>query len=146
MFGFSGGEILLIALIALILFGNENLPQNIKKFLKGWNQTKKVAIDLQQSWHEIKIDIQNNVDAYDQKQGANPVTAPTQVIIQPRQDIVSQEDLDEYQNNLSTDLQQMDCENEFNNTNNKGKNVEIDSALIASKIHGDNRGEDISIK
>ena len=146
MFGFSGGEILLIALIALILFGNENLTQNIKKFLKGWNQTKKVAIDLQQSWHEIKIDIQNNVDAYDQKQGANPVTAPTQVIIQPRQDIVSQEDLDEYQNNLSTDLQQMDCENEFNNTNNKEKNVEIDSALIASKIHGDNRGEDISIK
>ena len=65
MFGFSAGEMLLIVLIALLLFGNEKLPQNIKKFLKGWNQTKKVAFDMQKSWHEIKLDLKNNVELYD---------------------------------------------------------------------------------
>lgn len=106
MFGLSAGEILLIALIALLLFGNDKLPQNIKKFLKGWNQTKKVAFDLQKSWYEIKHDIQSNVELYDENQllAENINQNHKQsVIIKPVdnivcQEIVSQEEIDLHHN------------------------------------------------
>ena len=87
MFGFSAGEILLIALIALLLFGNEKLPQNIRKFFKGWNQSKKVLFDMQKSWHEIKLDLKNNVEIYDEKI----------IAIKPVNDIVSQDEIDTHQ-------------------------------------------------
>ena len=59
MFGFSGSEILLIAVIALILFGNDKLPENMKKMIKGLNQAKKVTRNVQDSWQEVKNDVQN---------------------------------------------------------------------------------------
>lgn len=106
MFGFSAGEILLIGLIALVLFGNENLPQNIKKFLKGWNKTKKVAADLQKSLHDIKLDITNNISFEDEKELLQkPIkeinhTLQANAAIKPVQNIVSQEEIDNYQSSL----------------------------------------------
>lgn len=68
MFGFSGGEILLIALIALILFGNDKLPENMKKMIRGLNQAKKVAKDVQSSWQDVKSDVQRSINFEDEKQ------------------------------------------------------------------------------
>jgi len=100
MFGFSAGEMLLIVLIALLLFGNEKLPQNIKKFLKGWNQTKKVAFDMQKSWHEIKLDLKNNVELYDSGEikieNSGEKTA-LNGCAKPVNPIVSQDEIDTHQ-------------------------------------------------
>ncbi len=97
MFGFSAGEMLLIAFIALILFGNEKLPQNIKKFLKGWNQTKKVALDMQNSWHEIKTDIKNNVDLLEEDPS---VLKSKKIEVKMAHYNVSQEEIDSFQTSL----------------------------------------------
>jgi Sec-independent protein translocase protein TatA len=67
VFGFSGGEILLIALIALILFGNDKLPENMKKMIKGFNQAKKVAKDVQNSWQDVKNDVQRSINFEEEK-------------------------------------------------------------------------------
>ncbi|APJ02507.1 twin-arginine translocase TatA/TatE family subunit [Silvanigrella aquatica] len=68
MFGFSGGEILLIALIALILFGNDKLPDNMKKMIKGLNQAKKMAKEVQVSWQDVKTDVQRSINFEEEKE------------------------------------------------------------------------------
>lgn len=103
MFGLSGGEILLIGLIALLLFGNDKLPQNIKKFFHGWNQTKKVATDIQRSWHEIKLDIKNNIDLEEEKAFlASHIETNTSLPLpqKPKIATVSQEEIDSYKPEL----------------------------------------------
>lgn len=54
MFGIGGGEILVVALIALILFGNEDLPKNMRKIVKAWNDFRGVTNDLQRSWLDVR--------------------------------------------------------------------------------------------
>jgi Sec-independent protein translocase protein TatA len=104
MFGFSMGEILLIALIALLLFGNEKLPQNIKKFVKGWNQSKKVVVDLQKSWNEVKLDLKSNIDPLEEKklplnqekQGKKEEQLSSDISVKVADHIVSQEEIDSF--------------------------------------------------
>jgi Sec-independent protein translocase protein TatA len=62
MFGFSMGEILFIGLIAIVLFGNENLPQNIRKFMKGWGEIKSTIFGLQRSWTDIKDNLKYDLE------------------------------------------------------------------------------------
>ncbi|MFZ9520416.1 MAG: twin-arginine translocase TatA/TatE family subunit [Silvanigrellaceae bacterium] len=54
MFGIGGGEIVVVALVALILFGNEDLPKNMKKLVEGWNKFRGVSNDLQRSWLNVR--------------------------------------------------------------------------------------------
>ncbi|NBW80168.1 hypothetical protein EBR21_00290 [bacterium] len=54
MFGVGGGEIVVIALVALILFGNEDLPKNMKKVVEAWNKFRGVSNDLQRSWLNVR--------------------------------------------------------------------------------------------
>jgi len=98
MFGFSAGEILLIAILALVLFGNEKLPQNIKKFLRGWNDSKKVVGDFRKSWQDIKMDLIQDVELLEEKKGVEK----SALSIEPKVDIhsVSQEEIDNYQAHL----------------------------------------------
>jgi Sec-independent protein translocase protein TatA len=63
MFSLGGSEILVLAFVALLLFGNKNLPQNMKKMVKGLNEVKKVANDAQRSWHEIRDDVSRQIMA-----------------------------------------------------------------------------------
>ncbi|WP_186646465.1 Sec-independent protein translocase subunit TatA/TatB [Fluviispira vulneris] len=109
MFGFSGGEILLIAFIALILFGNDKLPENMKKLLKGLNQAKKVASDVQQSWHEVKTDVQRSINLDLEKQELLELTKPVEFDYNmniadiphyehPKDEIVPQDEIDDFHN------------------------------------------------
>lgn len=65
MFNLGGSEILVLAFLALILFGNKNLPSNMKKMVKGLNEAKKFANDAQRSWAEIRDDVTRQIMADD---------------------------------------------------------------------------------
>ncbi|MEN9808688.1 MAG: hypothetical protein RLZZ488_255 [Pseudomonadota bacterium] len=54
MFGIGGGEVLVVALVALLLFGNEDLPKNMRKMVKAWNNFRGVTNDLQRSWLDVR--------------------------------------------------------------------------------------------
>lgn len=61
MFSLGGSEILVLAFLALLLFGNKNLPQNMKKMVKGLNEVKKVANEAQRSWREVRDDMTRQI-------------------------------------------------------------------------------------
>lgn len=118
MFGFSAGEVLLIALIALLLFGNEKLPHNMKKFLNGWKKTKKVVFDLQKSWHEVKIDLTNDIEKYDEKSGKTNAAGEgsiSQIAIKPVHNIVSQEEIDAHQFTIENEHKNEKADNTLRN-------------------------------
>lgn len=75
MFGLGSGEILVIALIALLLFGKEDLPATVKKISKGINDFRKATNDAQRQWAEIKDDVTRSLlDENQQK----PVIRPAE--------------------------------------------------------------------
>ncbi len=113
MFGFSSGELLLIASIALILFGNEKLPENIKKFINSWKKAKKATQEIQNSWLEIQSEVQNLV----QKNEAIPIPkAPI--------NIVSQDEIDSHQKHFEnteeiTTKTQLNSDSSYNASNSE---------------------------
>ena len=48
MFGFGGGEIILILFIILLLFGAKKLPELAKGLGKGINEFKKASNDIKE--------------------------------------------------------------------------------------------------
>jgi Sec-independent protein translocase protein TatA len=68
MFGLGMGEIILIAIIAIVLFGTDDLPKNLRKVAKGVNDIKKVAGDAQRSWNEVKDDVTRTIMTADIQQ------------------------------------------------------------------------------
>lgn len=67
MLGIGTTELLVIALIALLLFGKEDLPATLRKVTKGWNEFRKVANDAQRSWTEVRDDVARSIMIEDQK-------------------------------------------------------------------------------
>ena len=61
MFGLGMGEIVLIVIVAIVLFGTDDLPKNLRKMAKGVNEFKKVASDAQRSWIEVKDDVTRTI-------------------------------------------------------------------------------------
>lgn len=49
MFGLSGGEIILIFVIFLVLFGSKKIPEFAQSLGKGMKEFKKAASDIQDS-------------------------------------------------------------------------------------------------
>lgn len=147
MFGFSSGEILLIALIALILFGNDKLPENMKKMIKGLNQAKKVAKDVQSSWQEVKIDVQRSILLEEETKQINDlIKDATELEVdkgapqkQNRKDMYSvpQEELDTFQesyDNLSSEtLYNLDNQNKLPEANETEHFNNMNTALISPK-------------
>jgi len=93
MLGLSISEILLIALIALVLFGNEKLPENLRKFAKAFAKAKSVLFDMNNSWQEVKSDIKKNIVLEEETKSLKELTKPIE--------IVSQEEVDEITQNYS---------------------------------------------
>ncbi len=52
MFGVGFGEIILIVIVALLVFGPDKLPELAKQVGKGMRELKKASNDLQNSFHE----------------------------------------------------------------------------------------------
>ncbi|MEY4065159.1 MAG: hypothetical protein RIR26_1367 [Pseudomonadota bacterium] len=61
MFGIGGGEILLIALVAVVLFGTDDLPKNMKKFVKVWRDFRGVTNDLQRGWLDVRDQVTRDI-------------------------------------------------------------------------------------
>lgn len=61
MFGIGGGEILLIALVAVVLFGTDDLPKNMKKFVQFWRDFRGVTNDLQRGWLDVRDQVTRDI-------------------------------------------------------------------------------------
>jgi Sec-independent protein translocase protein TatA len=61
MFGIGGGEILLIALVAVVLFGTDDLPKNMKKFVNFWRDFRGVTNDLQRGWMDVRDQVTRDI-------------------------------------------------------------------------------------
>jgi sec-independent protein translocase protein TatA len=58
VFGVGTGEILIIVLVVLLLFGSKELPQNVKKIAKGLG-------DLQRTTQRAKDEIRKIIEEED---------------------------------------------------------------------------------
>ncbi|MFT3737725.1 MAG: twin-arginine translocase TatA/TatE family subunit [Breznakibacter sp.] len=74
LFGVSGGEILLIIVVILVLFGADKIPELVRSFGKGMNEFKKAADeikrelvesanDIKQDALELTRDVQNEINS-----------------------------------------------------------------------------------
>ena len=90
MFGLSASEILLISVIALVLFGNEKLPENLKKFVQGASKAKSVLFDVNNQWREMKEDIKKNIEFDDETKKLKELIKPIEIVPQAEIDEVMQ--------------------------------------------------------
>lgn len=75
MFGLGSGEILIIVLIALVLFGKDDLPKTLRKVTKGINEFKKVTHEAQRSWNEVRDDVQRTIMLEEEKEHLREIAA-----------------------------------------------------------------------
>jgi len=59
LFGISGGEIIVIFLLVLLLFGPKKIPEIAKALGKGMNEIKKVQRDINAEIHRYSQEIEN---------------------------------------------------------------------------------------
>lgn len=59
LFGISGGEIFIILLLILVLFGPKKIPEIARTFGKGINEIKKVQRDINAEIHRYSNEIEN---------------------------------------------------------------------------------------
>ena len=152
MFGFSGGEILLIALIALILFGNDKLPDNMKKMIKGLNQAKKVAKDVQVSWQDVKNDVQRSINFEEEREEVRALVKSATINLDeeqvsneiypiPANFSVPQQEIDEFNENISnhndqnSNVDQKSYESQEDNLN-KRVYLSSDEFMMSSEFVG----------
>jgi|DewCreStandDraft_4_1066084.scaffolds.fasta_scaffold00054_59 TatA/E family protein of Tat protein translocase len=62
MFDVGGGELLLIVLAILLLFGPKKIPEIAKMFAKGMQQFRKAQSQFQSQINEIKNEIDKSAD------------------------------------------------------------------------------------
>lgn len=61
LFGISGGEILILFLLVLLLFGPKKIPEIARTLGKGINEIKKVQRDINAEIHRYSDEIENPV-------------------------------------------------------------------------------------
>jgi sec-independent protein translocase protein TatA len=59
LFGISGGEILIILLAVLLLFGPKKIPEIARMIGRGINEVKKVQREINTEIHRYSADIEN---------------------------------------------------------------------------------------
>lgn len=90
MFGLSAGEILFIGVIALVLFGNEKLPENLKKLASGTKKIKSFLSDITFTWYEIKKDIKHNIEFETEQKKLKELTTPLNILPQIESELKSE--------------------------------------------------------
>jgi sec-independent protein translocase protein TatA len=61
----SGGEIVIIALVFLLLFGSKKIPEMARGLGKGLREFKKAADDIKREIRESAPDVQKNIDDFE---------------------------------------------------------------------------------
>ena len=61
MFGIGPGEIALIAVLAVLLLGDKQLPEVMKKCIRWTSKAKKTMRDLQNSLYQTRDEIEKSV-------------------------------------------------------------------------------------
>lgn len=82
MFGLGFGEILIIALLAILLFGNDKLPQNLKKAAKGLSDLKRITGDAQRQWTDMRDDVARTL-LTEEEANPNPASPPPPHLEEP---------------------------------------------------------------
>lgn len=59
LFGISGGEILIVLLAVLLLFGPKKIPEIARMIGRGINEVKKVQREINSEIHRYSADIEN---------------------------------------------------------------------------------------
>ena len=62
LLGISGGEIVVVALVFLLLFGSKKIPEMAKSVGKGLRDFKKAADDIKREITESVPDVQKDID------------------------------------------------------------------------------------
>jgi Sec-independent protein translocase protein TatA len=65
VFGVSGQELLLIALVALILLGPQRIPDLARAFAKGYREFTRVRRQVDSTLGELKSDLKLDIDDFD---------------------------------------------------------------------------------
>ncbi|MDD4644560.1 MAG: twin-arginine translocase TatA/TatE family subunit [Bacteroidales bacterium] len=58
----GGGEIIVVLLAALLLFGADKMPEIVKDLVKGMGEFRKVSNDLKREFNESTEDIRNDLN------------------------------------------------------------------------------------
>jgi len=67
LFGISGGEILIILVAVLLLFGPKKIPEIARMIGRGINEVKKVQREINSEIHRYSADIENEARDVQQK-------------------------------------------------------------------------------
>ncbi|RAX51498.1 twin-arginine translocase subunit TatB [Helicobacter sp. 16-1353] len=128
MFGFSFGEVLIIAIIAVLFLGPDKLPKafvDIAKFFKAVKKTindAKDALDREVHISEIKQEALEYKKKFEQ--GAESI----------KNDIAKSGNFDEISNILNTPLDSVESNNKTNSINSM-QELELETKKIASKVN-----------
>ncbi|MBM2816035.1 MAG: hypothetical protein HW421_2797 [Ignavibacteria bacterium] len=68
MFDIGGGELILIVLAILVLFGPQRIPEFAKMFSKGMQQIRQAQSQFQSHITEIRSDIEKSVDVKEENE------------------------------------------------------------------------------
>jgi len=74
MFDVGGGELILILLAIVLLFGPKKLPELARSFGKGMAQLRRAQTEFQRNLNSLEDDITNTVNEVVQDQPAQPPT------------------------------------------------------------------------
>ncbi|TVR43243.1 MAG: twin-arginine translocase TatA/TatE family subunit [Bacteroidia bacterium] len=72
LFGISGGEILILLLIILLLFGPKKIPEIARMVGRGMNEVKKVQREINSEIHRYSSTIENEVKEMDPEADKSP--------------------------------------------------------------------------
>jgi len=67
MFDIGGGELLLIVMLILLLFGPNKIPEFAKYLKKGVTQVRKAQQEFKQQMDDITQDIDKSINSQDKK-------------------------------------------------------------------------------
>ncbi len=74
LFGISGGEILVLLLIILVLFGPKRIPEIARMVGRGMNEVKKVQREINSEIHRYSSTIENEVREMDPGTDKSPAS------------------------------------------------------------------------
>ena len=107
MFDIGGGELILIVLAILVLFGPEKIPEIAQMFGKGMQQLRKAQSQFQTQINDIQKEVNKSIDLNDK------AVKPAPIVTTPKENalptLVSEID-DVYKNANPTDPETKDFE------------------------------------